>query len=79
MKFRYIGDDNSPPEVTEVFGYKFKLNGDPVDVKESAFIKKLRGNATFKKEVRQRGNSSRREEESTSQVRVSIDEPSANL
>ena len=78
MKFRYIGDDNSPPEVTEVFGYKFKLNGDPVDVKESAFIKKLRGNATFK-EVRQRGNSSRREEESTTKVRVSIDEPGPNL
>ena len=78
MKFRYIGDDNSPPEVTEVFGYKFKLNGDPVDVKESAFIKKLRGNATFN-EVRQRGNSSRREEESTSQVRVSINEPGPNL
>ena len=78
MKFRYIGDDNSPPEITTVFGYKFKLNGDPVDVKESAFIKKLKGNTTFK-EVRQRGNSSGRKKEGATQVRAGVNESSPNL
>ena len=78
MKFRYVGDDNSPPQVTTVFGYKFELNGNPVDVKESAFIQKLKGNKCFK-EVRQRGNTGGRSKESTAQAGVSVNEPGSNI
>ena len=47
MQFKYIGDGNQPPEVTNFMGQvKFKL-GQTVNVKSEAVIAKLQGNKCF--------------------------------
>lgn len=53
MKFRYIGDDNQPPQRAVVFGHAFELHGDAVEVADPHAQAKLRGNRTFA-EVRPR-------------------------
>lgn len=47
MLFQYVGDGDNSPQTTEVFGHTFELKGEPVDVKNPAAIKKLKGNKTF--------------------------------
>ena len=47
MLFQYIGDGKDSPETTTVFGYKFELNGSPVDVVSENAINKLKGNSSF--------------------------------
>lgn len=77
MKFKYIGDDNSPPKATTVFGFKFDLDGSAVDIKDSNAIQKLKGNKCFK-EVRSSGNTGGSKKKSTEKVGFSFNEPSAN-
>jgi hypothetical protein len=48
MLFKYIGQGDSSPKQTNVFGvYDFILNGDPVNVTADFAIKKLKGNSSF--------------------------------
>ncbi len=49
MKFTYVGQHETSPAKTRVFGYEFTKDGAAVDVKEDKFIKKLEGNPSFKK------------------------------
>ena len=47
MQFKYIGDGNQPPEVTNFMGrVKFKL-GQTVNVTDERIIEKLKGNKCF--------------------------------
>lgn len=47
MLFQYIGDGKDSPQTTDIFGYVFELNGEPVDVTQQWAIDKLQGNKTF--------------------------------
>lgn len=49
--FQYIGDQrakepNNPREIT-LFGARFKLDGDPVEVSDADAVRRLRGNSHF--------------------------------
>ena len=46
MKVTYIGDYDSPPKKTTVFGYTFEL-GETKDIKDDYVIGKLTNNKTF--------------------------------
>jgi len=46
MDFKYTSDEHAPKE-TVVFGYKFKLGGEPVEVTDEAHIAKFLGMAGF--------------------------------
>lgn len=48
MLFQYIGDDNEPPKVTTVFGFRFALNGDPIEITDTRIVEKLKGIKTFR-------------------------------
>jgi hypothetical protein len=45
MKFKYINNTPDAPLETVIFGYKFILDGESVEVKEEEFIKKMCGMA----------------------------------
>ena len=45
MKFQYISQTDNPPRITEAFGYEFKLDGEPVEVKDEFAISKLKNMA----------------------------------
>lgn len=46
MFFKYVGGDDAP-QVTVVYGLKFVLNGDAVEVADPFVQKKLSGNVSF--------------------------------
>lgn len=45
MYFKYITKTAEPPKESIVLGYKFTLDGDAVEVRDEAVIKKLKGMA----------------------------------
>lgn len=45
MKFKYISNTPDAPKKTVIFGYKFELDGEPVEVTDEFVIKKLLGAA----------------------------------
>ncbi len=49
MLFRFIGDGDSDPDTTSLFGYEFVKDGEPVDVSGEYEVGKLRGNSHFEK------------------------------
>lgn len=46
--FVFIGNGNDDPSEITAYGYTFKLNGDPVEVKDEFAAKKLAGHSHFK-------------------------------
>lgn len=46
MKFQYTGDPEAP-QTTVIYGYRFELMGDPVEVSDPFHAKKLSGNPSF--------------------------------
>lgn len=63
MKFRYVGDDDSPPSRTVVCGYAFALHGDPVVVMDPEVQRKLAGNRCFAEVKRGRPRGARKAED----------------
>lgn len=45
--FQYVGDNDNPPQATSPYGYRFVLNGDPIEITDKALVKKFLGMKTF--------------------------------